>query len=133
MIRKKFGFTLLELVVTILLTAILVPAIIVPLRTLLIKGSHIELLVSASRLAEMKLEYLSNLDFENVNDIPETAFDPPMETYSFTVDMDYVDGPINLDTIVPSSDFKRVRIDITRAGELCFTMTSLLTNNEYDE
>ncbi|MFC1477885.1 type II secretion system protein [Candidatus Margulisiibacteriota bacterium] len=129
--NKKSGFTLLEVVIAIVLAAILIPVIVGPMRTILVKGAQLELIVTASRLAEMKLEYLVNLNFDDINDIPETAFDPPMEDYSFIIDMDFVDGPDNLDTVVPLSDYKRVRIDIVRKGQLAFTMTSLITKNVY--
>jgi len=130
--NKKNGFTLIEIIVVIIVIAILYPAVFKPMMTILIKGADLEKSVSASQLAEMKMEHLSGLGFFDIVDVPTTNFDAPIAENSYAIHVDYVDGPSNLDTVMPvTTDYKRVQIVILLRGKKYYDVSTLFTNNDY--
>ena len=72
------GFSLVELVVSLVIIAIAVPATVAIFQQVLINSHQQELRIQAANLGQEILEYYTLLDFEDVPDaIPATPFSTP--------------------------------------------------------
>jgi prepilin-type N-terminal cleavage/methylation domain-containing protein len=131
--RKKYGVTLIELIIVIVVSAILFLGISIPLQAVLVRGIAPEYQMVASMLAERELERIVGLRFSTVNDMGGIfiSFSPPYENYSYSLDVDFVDGPNNLDSEVALSDYKRVRVIIRHPSIDDIIVSTLLTENDF--
>lgn len=122
------GFTLLELVVTIVLIGIILPIIINSMITLVVKGANTDNVRIAGNIAESKLEHISGLPLEQVNDEPTQNLQAPYSEFSMAVHTKFVDGPDNLNvTSAVTTDYKLVSIAVFYKQLRPFVVTTLIT------
>ncbi|MEE8638345.1 MAG: prepilin-type N-terminal cleavage/methylation domain-containing protein [Candidatus Margulisiibacteriota bacterium] len=108
--RNKRGFTLVELIISIVVIAIIMYAAIGIFVASGAKGVNVEVFTVAQSLAENKLEQAMAQDFGDVTDEAEANFSGDLNQYSYEIVMDYVSGEA-LDTPVGSpTDYKKIRV-----------------------
>ena len=132
MSRKK-GFSLIELVVTITILAVLLPKIMDPFFTIFVKGAKLDELSTAGMLAENTLEDLQGKAFAQVLTAGTSNFSSPYENYSFAVQVDYVNGPDYLDTTAGgATEYKRAYITVITPGNDSYRLTTLFTAHGFN-
>ena len=110
--KGRSGFTMVELVITVVVIAIVMYAVIAIFITSGFKGVNVDVFTVAQSLAEDKLEEAMAQTFDDVTDEAETNFTGELEDYSFEIGVDYVTSEA-LDTVVAyPTDYKRVQIMI---------------------
>lgn len=133
--NRKLGFTLLELVMIIVVSAIIFTGISIPLRTMLVQGVAPEYQTIASMLGERELERVVGYRFSAlaIGVSGPAAFPSPYSNYSYTIQADYVNGPNNLDSVSgPATGYKRIRIRVTHPSITDgVVISTLLTQNDY--
>ncbi len=127
------GFTLIELIMVIVVSAILLLGISIPLRVVLVQGVAPEYQAVASMLAERELERISDLRFSTIVSIPATPFIAPFDDYSYSIVVNYVNGPNNLDVVTDPlvTDYKRIKIIVSHPATDNVVTTTLLTQNDF--
>lgn len=126
---KKNGFTLIELIMTIVIGAIIlipVSVLVVESVTNTIMPEHFAI---ASSLLEREIERVSNLRFSAVANEGPTSYGGNFSEYLRQVSFYYVNsGALNTQVAGPT-DYKRVTITISRSGLPSVSAVTLLTNN----
>ena len=111
MIKRK-GFTLVEVIVSVSVVAIVMYALIAVFITAGIKGVNVEVFTVAQSLAEGKLEEISAFNFAGITGESETNYTGDLSGFSYEVVVDYVasgdlDSPVGYET-----NYKRIRVQI---------------------
>ena len=110
--KKRSGFTMVELVITVIVIAIVMYAVIAIFITSGVKGVNVDVFTVAQSLAEDKLEEATAQTFDDVTDEVQTNFSGELDDYSYEITVDYV-SPEALDTVVAfPTDYKKVQIKI---------------------
>ncbi|OGH97190.1 MAG: hypothetical protein A2X42_12485 [Candidatus Margulisbacteria bacterium GWF2_38_17] len=126
------GFSLIELIAALTILAILLPKIMNPMFTVLMKRVPMEEMNNASMFAESKLEDLHGLSFGNINSVSTENFSIPYNNYSYTINVNYVNGPNDLDTIAGSTtDYKKSLITVTTPSNIQYELATLFTNHGF--
>lgn len=108
----KKGFTLVEVIVSMVIIAVIIYAAIAIFITSGAKGASVEIFTVAQSLAEGKLEEAMARDFEDVASVEETNFSGDLGSYSCEILSSYVSGEA-LDTAVAgATDYKKVQVKI---------------------
>lgn len=131
--KNKFfdraGFTLIELIMTIVIAAvIIIPTSVIVYES--IRNAFLpEYITISSSLLEAQLERVTNLRFESVVNEGPINFGGDFSNYSYGVNVFYVNpGDLNMQIGFPS-DYKRVEITIFHLGLPDVKAVTLLTNN----
>jgi prepilin-type N-terminal cleavage/methylation domain-containing protein len=111
MIKAK-GFTLVEVIVSVSVVAIVMYALIAVFVTSGFRGVNVEVFTVAQSLAEGKLEEISARNFAGITGESETNYTGDLSDFSYEVVIDYVasddlDTPVGFET-----NYKRVRVQI---------------------
>ncbi|MEA3492765.1 MAG: type II secretion system protein [Candidatus Margulisiibacteriota bacterium] len=108
--KNKRGFSLIEVVISITVLAIVLYALIAVFITTGVKGVNVEIFTVAQSLAEGKLEETMALSFNNVTSESETNFSGNLSDFSYEIISNYVSGEA-LDTPVGySTDYKKIEV-----------------------
>jgi prepilin-type N-terminal cleavage/methylation domain-containing protein len=108
----KKGFTLVEVIVSMVIIAIVIYAGIAIFITSGAKGANVEIFTVAQCLAEGKLEEAMAKDFADVASVAETSFSGDLGSYSWEILSSYVSGEA-LDTAVAgATDYKKIQVMI---------------------
>ena len=129
MMKRRPGFSLIELVMAIVIAAIvLTPTSMVVYESL--RNTFLpEHLTIASSLLDGQIERVSNLRFNDVNNEEPVSYTGDFSDYSYEVSFYYVEGN-DLNTQSPTpTDYKRVLISVFHSGFPAITATTLVTNS----
>lgn len=126
---KKNGFTLIELIMTIVVGAI----ILIPTSVVLVESvTHTRMpehYTTASALLDREIERVSDLRFSAVANEGPAAYGGNFSDYSRQVSFYYVNsGALNTQVAGPT-DYKRITITISRSGFPSVSAVTLTTNN----
>lgn len=129
--RLRYGFTLIETIIFIVIVAIILPAFAVGSYNLLIFSVRADFDATALTLAEGRLEELSGYRFSQVSSESSTSFPIPFNQYSSSVEVFYVNGPSSLETAAGlPTDYKRIWVYISSSQNI-LKMGGLITKNDY--
>ncbi len=110
--KKRSGFTMVELVITVIVIAIVMYAVIAIFVTSGFKGVNVDVFTVAQSLAEDKLEEATAQTFDEITDEAQTNFSGDLDDYSYEIEVDYVSAEV-LDTVVASpTDYKKIQVRI---------------------
>ncbi|KPJ65671.1 hypothetical protein AMJ44_09695 [candidate division WOR-1 bacterium DG_54_3] len=115
MINKK-GFTLVELVVSVVVIAIIMYAVIAIFITSGAKGVNVEVFTVAQALAESKLEQAMALDFADVASESETNFSGDLSDYSYEIVVNYVSVEALDAAVGYATDYKKIQVKIRHSS-----------------
>lgn len=127
--RRKKGFTLIELIMAIVIGAIiLTPTSIIVVES--VRNTFLpEYFTIASSLLEEKVEQVTNLRYGNLTN-QAGSFTGNFSDYSYDVTVNYVDaGDLTMPVDPTETDYKRAQITISRLGFPDVSTTTLATNN----
>ena len=132
--RNKRGLTLLEIIIILVVIGAAIPALLTAFARIVGTGANVKTMEVATNLASAKMEELiKDKKFADIVSISPTDFTGTFSDYSYQIVVEYVDGS-DLNTPVGSpTDFKRVKVIVTRHGMTSFniTFTTILTNLGY--
>ena len=123
------GFTLIELIMTIVLAAIiLIPTSVVVVES--VHNAHLpEYYTIASSLLGREIERVTNLRFSAVANEGPASYTGDFSSYSYKVSFYYVNsGALNTQVAGPT-DYKRITITIFRSGFPSLAAVTMATNN----
>jgi type II secretory pathway pseudopilin PulG len=110
--KKRAGFSMVELVITVIVVAIVMYAVIAIFITSGVKGVNVDVFTVAQSLAENKLEEAMAQTFDDVTDEAQTDFSGDLDDYSYEIAVVYVTSEA-LDTAVASpSAYKKIQVKI---------------------
>lgn len=125
---KKRGFTLVEIVISIVILAVVLTPFTVLVATIVRKNIYSQAQATAVALAEGEIERLTNMRFSAVDDEASAAFAAPFSAYTHTAAVDYVNaGDLNTPVAGPTN-YKRVQITVDNSISGTITLTTLVTN-----
>lgn len=110
--RNKAGFTLVEVIVSIVVIAIIMYAAIAIFITSGVKGVNVEVFTIAQSLAEGKLEEVTAKDFGAVSSEGETNFSGDLSNYSYEIVVNYVSAEALDSAVGYVTDYKKVQVKI---------------------
>lgn len=126
--KTKKGFTLIELVVSMIVIGIAFYGLMSVLSDVTIKNTSGQELLKAGFLAEEVMEemMMEGKDFSTeVLDVSLQSFSAPFSGFSYSVDVEYVNSSnLNLST-TEATDYKR--IEVTVSGEAVSYPVTLVT------
>ncbi|OGC24388.1 hypothetical protein A2291_02560 [candidate division WOR-1 bacterium RIFOXYB2_FULL_42_35] len=109
---SKKGFTIIELVVSMVVIAVFVYGAIAIFITAGVKGSSLDTFAVAQSLAEGKLEEVMAQSFTVLTDEAQVSYSGDLSAYSSSVNVDYV-AASDLDTVVTGpTGYKRIQVNI---------------------
>ncbi|MFA6169233.1 MAG: prepilin-type N-terminal cleavage/methylation domain-containing protein [Candidatus Margulisiibacteriota bacterium] len=108
----KRGFTLVELILSISLLAIVMYSLISIYITTGLKGSSIEIYVVAQTLAEGKMEECLIRSFDLLIDQAQTNYSGDLSQYSSQITITYVASSDLNSNVAGPTDYKRVAVFI---------------------
>lgn len=124
----KNGFTLIELIISIIVISICVIPIAVMYQQALQGSLETKVLTVATSLAEEKMEEILRLGYSGISNVGLNNFPKPFDDYNYEVIVHYVEAS-DLDTSVDptETDYKNIEVQVTHAIQTV-TLTSLLTD-----
>lgn len=109
---KKKGFTLVELVMSIVLFGIMAYPAINILITANIRGQNLDALLAAGSLAEGKLEEVMAKSFANITNTAAASYSGDLSGYSAQVEVDNVEKTDLNTPVVAVTDYKKITVKI---------------------
>lgn len=112
--RKK-GFTLIELIVSVAVLAVIMYSVIAIFITTGAKGVNAEVFSVAQSLAEDKLEEMMGKGFSAISSEAQTYFDGDLQEFSYEITVSYVSKEA-LDVPVGSAtDYKKIQVRVNHS------------------
>lgn len=108
--RTQRGFTIVELVITVVVLGILMYALISIFITAGFRGVNVDTFTVAQSLAENKLEEVSSRDFEAISSEAETNFSGDLDDYSYEFVVNYVTPEALNAATTLETDYKRIKV-----------------------
>lgn len=109
------GFSIIELIISMVILAIIIYASIAIFINVGIKGVNVEVFTTAQSLAEDKVEEAMTRTFASLSDESETAFSDDLVNFTYEIIVDYVSGEA-LDVPVGSpTEYKKISVVIRHA------------------
>ena len=109
----KKGFTLVEIIISVVVIAIIAYAGIAVYSTSAVKDVAVDVFTVAQSLAEGKLEETMAKDFADINSVSSTAFSGDLSNFNYTIIVNYV-SPEALDVpIVSATDYKKIGVSVS--------------------
>ncbi|MFH1347334.1 MAG: prepilin-type N-terminal cleavage/methylation domain-containing protein [Candidatus Margulisiibacteriota bacterium] len=110
--RKVKGFTLVEVIVSLVVIAVIMYASLAVFITSGAKGVNVDVYTVAQALAEDMLEEAMVRDFVSVSSESETNFSGDLDGYSYEITVNYVSTEA-LDIVVGGpTDYKKINVQI---------------------
>jgi|GEM_PF-1453210 len=106
------GFTIVELVITVVVLGILMYALISIFITAGFRGVNVDTFTVAQSLAENRLEEVSSRGFDSISSEAETSFGGDLDDYSHEVMVDYVTAEALNAATTLETDYKWIRVFI---------------------
>jgi len=132
--RNKRGLTLLEIIIIIAIIGLAVPAILTAFARLVATGADAKTVQIATNLASQEMEQMiKGKKFVNIVSAGQTDYTGDFSQYNYQIIVEYV-NPSDLNTPVAGpTDFKRVKVVVTKDNLAGFnvTLTTLITNLGY--
>ena len=129
MINSKRGFTLIELILSIVIIAIAFIPVSVIYQQVLSKVYVTRIISSANALAEGKMDEVLAQGFSGITNENETNFSSPFDSYSYEVEWHYVQpGSLNTSVDPTVTGYKNVEVRVNHDEIGTLTTHSLLTN-----
>ncbi len=127
--RRKSGFTLVELIVSIIVISICFLSVALMYQEVLRGAFQTRMLSTATALAEEKTEEILSKGYSGVGNVVSTTFPSPFGGYSFQVTVHCVASG-NLDTSVDptATEYKNVQVKVTHSSIADIPLTSLIAN-----
>jgi Tfp pilus assembly protein PilE len=127
-LRSEKGFTFIEIIVLIVMAGILLPAIIVPFVTGVIKSGKPEMATTAMDLAHQKMEEFMKFNFSNpaLNPTALTSYaTADISNYQWQWEIIYVDN--NFNTSGADVGYKRILVRIKDLENDTYEIYSVVT------
>jgi prepilin-type N-terminal cleavage/methylation domain-containing protein len=106
------GFTLIEVIVTVVVLAFVMYALVAIFISAGYRGVNVEVYTVAQSLAEDKLEEAMVQNFGGVTDESETSFSGDLSEFSYEITTGYVSAEA-LDSMVGyATDFKKIQVRV---------------------
>ncbi len=123
------GFTLIEIIVLIVMTGILLPAIVVPFATGIKESGKPEMVTTAMYLAHQKMEELMKFDYSRAPDLTPGTYTlpaPPIPGYTWQWGISYVNNSFG----ASGSDvgYKMIQVTVTDPQSSTYNVYSVVTN-----
>lgn len=115
--RKHKGFSLIEIIISITILAIVLYSLIAVFITTGVKGVSVEVFIVAQSLAEGKLEEAMALPFDNITSESETNFSGNLDEYSYEIIRNYVSREVLDISAGEETDYKKITV-LIRHSEL---------------
>jgi prepilin-type N-terminal cleavage/methylation domain-containing protein len=106
------GFTLFEVIASIVVSGIIIYAVLAIYITSGFKGINVEIYTVAQMLAEDKLEEVMVKDFANVTSASQTNFSGDLSNYSHQIVVNYVQGSNLNNPVGGPTEYKKIRVMI---------------------
>lgn len=119
--RKDSGFTLIEIMIAILISAVAISGLIFMIGSTALLASYSKVNKEASQIAASELEKIRNMDFDSIG-FPDATGNEPLgvlqrqrtvqssiTTYTITLDIRWIDDP---NTTAETRDYKQVRVTV---------------------
>jgi prepilin-type N-terminal cleavage/methylation domain-containing protein len=136
--RRKVGFTLVELIIAIIVISICFLSVALMYQEVLRGAFQTRILSTATALAEEKMEEVLSkgyLEYSGVTKIGPTSFTRPGFTeYSFQVNFynvglgDPPDDALDTPVLTETTQYKKVEVKVMHSGIADITLTSLIAN-----
>jgi prepilin-type N-terminal cleavage/methylation domain-containing protein len=111
--RQRAGFTLVEVILSIVIMSIVMYAVIGVYITSGFKGVNVEAYTVAQALSESVLEEAMSRSFASVADVPETAFSAEaLSEYTYEIVADYVSREALDAAVAGPTDYKKITVRI---------------------
>lgn len=110
--NQKRGFTIVEVVISLLIIAVVMYASISIFITSSVKGVNVDIFTAAQTLAEDKLEEAMAKDFADVSSEAQTSFSGDLSEYSHEITVNYVSVEALDVPVVPATDYKKINVSI---------------------
>lgn len=108
--KKSRGFSLIEVIISITVLAVILYALVVVTITTGVRGVKVELFVVAQSLAEGKLEKVMAISYPDVSSESETNFSGDLSAFSYEVISSYVSKEVLDIPVGYSTDYKKVEV-----------------------
>jgi len=129
--KNRKGFTLIEVVISMVVIAIIMYSVIAVFITAGVRGVNVEVFTVAQSLAEGKMEEVMALPFDSIQQINATPFLGDLNAYHYQVEVDYVDANnFEEPSLQPQTDYRRIIVTIThpKLEENGITLQSVRAN-----
>ncbi|MFH1683390.1 MAG: type II secretion system protein [Candidatus Margulisiibacteriota bacterium] len=110
--RKVKGFTLIEVIISLVVIAVIMYAGLAVFITSGTKGVNVDVFTVAQALAEDKLEEALVQDFVNVSSESETNFSGDLAGYSYEITVNYVSTEALDIAVGGPTDHKKINVQI---------------------
>ena len=123
------GFTLIEIIITIVIAGILLPVIVVPFAAGVKGSGKPEKTTTAMFLAHQKMEEFMKYDYSNaaLNAIALTPYaNAGMANYQWQWEIIYVDG--NFNTSATDVNYKKIHVRVMDPDSNTYEVYSVVTN-----
>jgi len=129
-IMKNRAFTLIELMITIVIAAIIITPLTVLMMQVVTNSILPEHYQIATSLLEGEIEKVANLRFDSVIDEGPTSYAGDFAGYSYQVDAEYVNAnALNTSVSPTATAYKKVSITISRTAFPDVSAVTLVTDN----
>jgi prepilin-type N-terminal cleavage/methylation domain-containing protein len=108
--KNKKGFTLIEVIISMVVIAIVMYAAIAIFITSGAKGANVEVFTVAQSLAEGKLEEAMAHEFADVSSEAEINFTGDLSNYSYEIISNYVSGEALDSAVGSATDYKKIQV-----------------------
>ena len=128
MLRSERGFTFIEIIVLIVMAGILLPAIIVPFVTGVLKSGKPEMATTAMFLAHQKMEEFMKFNYSNaaLNPTALTSYaTTDISSYQWQWEIIYVDN--NFNTSATDIGYKRILVRVRDPENDTYEIYSVVT------
>jgi prepilin-type N-terminal cleavage/methylation domain-containing protein len=128
--RQQKGFTLIELIISITIAAIVVLPLSIFIMEVIARTIMPEYYQVAASLLEGELERVTNLRFTDITNEGPTNFTGNFNNYSYQVSFYYVNpGDLNTSVSPTVTDYKRVTITVSRTSFPNVSAVTVRANN----
>jgi prepilin-type N-terminal cleavage/methylation domain-containing protein len=126
--KTNKGFTLVELVISIVIISICVLSIALMYQEALRGSFNAKVITVATALAEEKMEEILRLGYLGVGNVGQTNFSSPFSDYSFKITVHYVQATDLNNPVDPTvTEYKNVEVKVMHSN-IATTINSLLTD-----
>ncbi|MDD5382106.1 MAG: prepilin-type N-terminal cleavage/methylation domain-containing protein [Candidatus Margulisbacteria bacterium] len=104
------GFTLVEIIISIIITGIVMYAVLAIFITSSVKGVNIEIFTTAQSLAEGKMEQVMARSFSVVTGESQANYSGDLADYSYQVMVDFVSREALDQPVAYETDYKKIKV-----------------------
>ena len=116
-VKNNSGFTLIEIVMTIVIAGVMLSSMLKIFTTPLSKGSQVDIFSTALHLASGKMEIVSNKSFSKITSEPFKSFGGTFIDFNSSVEVHYVTSTSPEVFVDPTAtSYKWIRVTVTSSN-----------------